>query len=1675
MREPQERTMRDLYDRTRHRDLAPAEEPAGGRGGGRAEGSGHRELVAKMEDKTSARKRIVSGKNIRPKAESGTCNVCYAPCSSCLHRGLAVEDSNVECTSSQTCSMMSEVKNNSLVRNEKGLCNKDRNEKGLCNKEENDDEFSATSGHVSYSVTGGNKVVARSPIADDLSEVGMPSKRRRLLNQDTRVSRAEHHDDSNSCVTGTSAEGKLHVDRKKLSTSASSRDLTAKDYKEKSMANHSRLRNQCADESKKGSDACDMNPSSSGRLFPACSPSVMTKKLLRTQSSVSTSSRLSPNSQAHDFGREQDDLSHQPSEKDSPSKNSLEQPRGEKLNPCVGGGDKHGSIASHSNRNANKVGFSSKDPENGTSCSKNEIQEHADIHYNDGDKRNEGDRQDWDQDCSMDMSSDEKLNIQHDATTDCGNSEGLIDVNVCDICGDVGREYLLATCTRCLEGAEHTYCMRVKLDKVPDGEWLCEECQLKENQNNTRSNYGVPAVNMLEGKNQSSESQSKRKALQIVVPDLDAPQVTCSTPTADQCDGKNKRLHLASADSQTRQVKAITPAAERLDVKNKKLSSTANHNKLQVLTSDLETRPHNYGTLASGGSNKKNQSSEFLLNHKKLRVSTDMESPLSSEGLRSPPISCKRQSENTSSPKPRLFKTDSLRKQDVTRENSVKKSNNGGLPKVDNVPERTTQVVKSSLTLSRSYSSGNMMNAKSSAPSPRGLLSKQQSFNSTNIGPKVKQLADGMASKLAPAKHSPRDTRDKGSTRKLIHSRSFKHEGSISIDAGSSKQKQTFHLPRDEKPGISKPMKENNLIERRASFGFKKPNIPSSPRPDSCMKSGERKIDQDISRSGPSILKSSKRPGNVEKKQSSDLSKSDNEKQDVTVHPKPMGVVSGKDAHAVRISDPLGNVEKKQNSDLSKIDNEKQDVTVHPKPMGVVSSKDAHAVRISDAVGNVEKKQNSDLSKIDNEKQDVTVHPKPMGVVSSKDAHAVRISDAVGNVEKKQNSDLSKSDNEKQDVTVHPRAVSGKDTHALRISDPPVKSQFVKRDSSNAVEDEDLSVSMKNGNRMPNEPAEAIPTTFSAVTCESDLRDVPRAITSEDSAPEVICCQQKLLESTGNDSCNVEVAQASEDTLPGIPHGLQVAHNPDTPANKLDEPNLKKEVCVDQSSALENPLRDLVIPEQSYIWQGSFEVSRHGNCPQMFDGFQAYLSTCASSKVREVGEQLPGKIQLAEVPRHSSWPLQFKEVNPSEDNIAIFFFAKDVESYERAYGKLLDNMLLGDLSLTANIGGTELLIFPSDKLPERIQRWNGLLFFWGIFYGQKASSPLELPVTRTNNCQEITGMVIQHDMGFPNVPQSLGIDLNECPNDDISDPAISLGSESEKPSASVDHNILLDSKHDDIKLNLSEIRHEETAGTRQIIPGYPTAALNGTSTGEANDMIWDYPTAAKGSTGTAGRNKTEEEDQNEALFCLAQEPAAVRSISDEIKPKKPRLLPSVEVLQCYFSGSKACDGPSKSIPNADMGSLDADLTYKGQKCYYGKHSTYSFGHELTSKCSSKMHPLPAGQHNPLDDLQYRYKGPSDPGSLKKHGPDHIIHVLSSDDEDSPEPSTSLNKASLKADEGSSLLSLSLSMVATKHNISGSDIVDDEPLSLSLGLPSVVKGSKDPEIQQFLPEKPGINT
>ncbi|XP_017977038.1 PREDICTED: uncharacterized protein LOC18599595 isoform X1 [Theobroma cacao] len=145
------------------------------------------------------------------------------------------------------------------------------------------------------------------------------------------------------------------------------------------------------------------------------------------------------------------------------------------------------------------------------------------------------------------------------------------------------------------------------------------------------------------------------------------------------------------------------------------------------------------------------------------------------------------------------------------------------------------------------------------------------------------------------------------------------------------------------------------------------------------------------------------------------------------------------------------------------------------------------------------------------------------------------------------------------------------------------------------------------------------------------------------------------------------------------------------------------------------------IPEHEYIWQGAFEVHKSGKLPDFCGGIQAHLSTLASPKVLEVVNTFPHKVSLNEVPRLSTWPAQFHDSGPKEDNIALYFFAKDPESYEKNYKVLLETMVKNDLALKGNFEGVELLIFPSNLLPENCQRWNTLFFLWGVFKGRRVN------------------------------------------------------------------------------------------------------------------------------------------------------------------------------------------------------------------------------------------------------------------------------------------------------------------------------------------------------------------
>ncbi|XP_078173207.1 ASI1-immunoprecipitated protein 2-like isoform X2 [Carex rostrata] len=201
---------------------------------------------------------------------------------------------------------------------------------------------------------------------------------------------------------------------------------------------------------------------------------------------------------------------------------------------------------------------------------------------------------------------------------------------------------------------------------------------------------------------------------------------------------------------------------------------------------------------------------------------------------------------------------------------------------------------------------------------------------------------------------------------------------------------------------------------------------------------------------------------------------------------------------------------------------------------------------------------------------------------------------------------------------------------------------------------------------------------------------------------------------------------------------------PDNPMLRMDPSNGLKIDPVKTCSLLPvvfDQLKSAIIPEVDLIWQGGFELVREGKQLDRFDGFQAHFSSCVSPKVPELVKRFPSHLQLEEVPRQKTWPVQFQDGRPTEKNIAIYFFARDCESYENCYMKLVESMHKNDLALRGKIDTAELLVFPSNILPEYSQRWNKLYFLWGIFRGNSTKfskdEPISTFVQDWNNCKNM--------------------------------------------------------------------------------------------------------------------------------------------------------------------------------------------------------------------------------------------------------------------------------------------------------------------------------------------------
>ncbi|XP_029127639.1 uncharacterized protein LOC109801058 isoform X2 [Cajanus cajan] len=177
-----------------------------------------------------------------------------------------------------------------------------------------------------------------------------------------------------------------------------------------------------------------------------------------------------------------------------------------------------------------------------------------------------------------------------------------------------------------------------------------------------------------------------------------------------------------------------------------------------------------------------------------------------------------------------------------------------------------------------------------------------------------------------------------------------------------------------------------------------------------------------------------------------------------------------------------------------------------------------------------------------------------------------------------------------------------------------------------------------------------------------------------------------------------------------------------------------------------------VVPEADSSWLGKFQIHSSEGIVGTWDGIQAHLSNCSSSIVVKMASRLPKIIILEELPRLRLWPSQFMANRVTEDNIGLFFYTRDDDSYV-CYKQLVDQMIENDLALKGNVDGIELLIFPSNVLPERSQRWNRMFFLWGVFRGRKVNISATTPVSNS----------LKLDNG--DAAKGLPFDLNAYPQD----------------------------------------------------------------------------------------------------------------------------------------------------------------------------------------------------------------------------------------------------------------------------------------------------------------------
>ncbi|XP_044498759.1 uncharacterized protein LOC123220565 isoform X3 [Mangifera indica] len=714
------------------------------------------------------------------------------------------------------------------------------------------------------------------------------------------------------------------------------------------------------------------------------------------------------------------------------------------------------------------------------------------------------------------------------------------DVKVCDICGDAGREDLLAICSKCSDGAEHTYCMKEMLQKLPEGEWLCEECTFAE------------------------ETENQKQVL----------------------DMEGKRTNkIATQSFGKRQAENLEPAV------------TA----------------------------------------KRLAVETSLGPAKSSNPTRTAALS---------------------------RDSSFKSIDKGKIK-----PASFVNVSSNDISETARSPTGPLLQT------PKGTLLKSNSFSTLNSKPKVKVVAEVVPQKQKGSREQPALDMKEGFSRAMIKSQSFKSTNFGRTSTSESKFRALSPRLSQELKGL-KQVKERNVFDKKNMLKLEKSHTglatasAAVPTP---------KVGQKLISHGESVP----------------LSSAGNNRESKIV--KSEGKVS---------------MLSKSNSNLARRGAEVPASPVGASSMNGISSSAEQKPNLIIPKDEPASSSSWTADRPSNNVEEILQDGLPRSLESTTQGESVSLTGPTLTTGSK-GVTCQKCKEMGHNLESCPQ-VSGIDVPARKN---PREGMIKGNKLKAAIEAAMHKLPVSYGRNRVTDQSDGLCMASVDLDCE-------RA-SQEQSSVSNKMKNMISLEETREAQINIQNCSSDFYKQSTINHTKQFGANSSDliVGDPSSTASLGKASMRDLSghalAASSILLNVSAIPEREYIWQGGFEVHRGGKVSDLCGGIQAHLSSYASPKVLEMVNKFPQKIQLHEEPRLSTWPAKFHESGAKEDNIALYFFAKDHESYERNYKCLVDSMMKNDLALKGDLDGVELLIFPSSQLPENCQRWNLLFFLWGVFRARK--------------------------------------------------------------------------------------------------------------------------------------------------------------------------------------------------------------------------------------------------------------------------------------------------------------------------------------------------------------------